>query len=320
MKSAKQSLVVPVPIGLIPNIRSYWATHFYSVLQCMDAHKNFEYSPRRFDGFPVYSLGALRGQFPLNFFNQIESYMRNWGVQYFLVNFFNQKLGAEIIEKLILNIEELYAVKFSRGLEYFSFHVSGSDSSLSADLSGFFSEVFPRAVDGLAVSPDLLIAYSDICLVLANQETGVKVGIFGEVEGIYGNKLRNESYWKRKQDLCVFGIGVVDGDQKLVYFENTCFNGVCKVNLFFERSNFVVSDFGVVLGIFKMLFLNGPQTDLNISDEELGFFVDLVKKSWSKNISELMANLRQYLSYDDVVGFNLDGLSIVADLQSAPKR
>lgn len=256
----------------------------------------------------------------MNFFNQIESYMRNWGVQYFLVNFFNQKLGAEIIEKLILNIEELYAVKFSRGLEYFSFHVSGSDSSLSADLSGFFSEVFPRAVDGLAVSPDLLIAYSDICLVLANQETGVKVGIFGEVEGIYGNKLRNESYWKRKQDLCVFGIGVVDGDQKLVYFENTCFNGVCKVNLFFERSNFVVSDFGVVLGIFKMLFLNGPQTDLNISDEELGFFVDLVKKSWSKNISELMANLRQYLSYDDVVGFNLDGLSIVADLQSAPKR
>jgi hypothetical protein len=119
MESSKKSFITPVPMDMIPNVRSYWATHFFSVLQCLDQHKNLEFSPRRLEIFPKYTLATLRGCLPVNFFNQIESYMRNWGVQYFLANFFNQKLGGNIVEELVARIERAYNVKFSREFEFF---------------------------------------------------------------------------------------------------------------------------------------------------------------------------------------------------------
>lgn len=166
MESSKKNIVTPVPMGLIPNLRSYWATHFFSILQCLDQHKNLEFSPRRLEIFPKYTLATLRGCLPINFFSQIERYIQNWGVQYFLTNFFNQKLGGNIVEELISRIEIAYEVKFSRELEFFSFHVSGNDSELSRDLNSKFSEVFPNTLEGQPANVDSLIAHSDLCLIL----------------------------------------------------------------------------------------------------------------------------------------------------------
>ena len=193
MESSKKSIITPVSLGVIPSNRSYWATHFYSILQCLDQHKNLEFSPRRLDSYPNYSLAILRGCLPSNFFNQIERYIENWGVQYFLANFFNQKLGGNVVEELISRIEKAYDVTFNKSLNYFSFHVSGNDSNLSSKLREQFSEVFPIYLNGEFATVETLIGQSDLCLILSNLQN-VKVGLFGEVEGIYGNKLRTESY------------------------------------------------------------------------------------------------------------------------------
>lgn len=241
MRSGKKSILSPIRPILIPDYKSYWATHFYSIFKCMDNHKNLMHSPRRFREFPLWSLSLLRGNLPPNFFDQIESYIRNWGVQYFFASLFNQKVGGHIIYELIERLEELYGVCFNRDLDQFSFFVSGNDSHLSYKLSSRFNEVFPfKEMNG---SLSNLIGYSDLCLVLENTLTGSSVGIFGEVEGTYGNKMRNENYWGKKQEFCVFSVGVVDGNQKLVYFKESNYKGIPRVHLMFEKSHFLSATF-----------------------------------------------------------------------------
>lgn len=272
------------------------------------------YSPRRFQDFPVWSLSLLRGNLPPNFFDQIETYIRNWGVQYFFASLFNQKIGGHIIIELIERLERLYAICFNKDLDLFSFYVSGNDSSLSYKLSERFTEIFPfRDMKG---SISDLIGYSDLCLVLDNTFTGSSVGIFGEVEGTYGNKLRTESYWGKKQEFCVFSIGVVDGNQKLIYFEESNHKGIPRVHLMFEKSHFFISDFLEVLNCFKFLFLYGPTTNYRCPDDEFGFFLTEIKKMWSIPIDQLFAFLEKFIDGGDLVGYNDGAISIITDLQS----
>ncbi|MCZ2720486.1 hypothetical protein O1D97_02200 [Marinomonas sp. 15G1-11] len=314
MRSGKKSILTPISPIVIADNKSYWATHFYSILKCMDSHKNLMHSPRRFQEFPTWSLSLLRGNLPPNFFDQIEVYIRNWGVQYFFASLFNQKIGSHIIIELIERLEELYAVCFNKDLEQFLFYVSGNDSSLSYKLSNRFTEVFPfREMKGSVAD---LIGYSDLCLVLDNTFTGSSIGIFGEVEGTYGNKLRTESYWGKKQEFCVFSVGVVDGDQKLIYFEESNHKGIPRVHLMFEKSHFFISDFLEVLNCFKFLFLYGPTTKYRCPDDEFGFFLAEIKKRWSTPIEQVFDFLEKFIDGGDLVGYNDGAISIITDLQS----
>lgn len=314
MRSGKKSILSPISPILIPDYKSYWATHFYSIFKCMDNHKNLMHSPRRFREFPLWSLSLLRGNLPPNFFDQIESYIRNWGVQYFFASLFNQKVGGHIIYELIERLEDLYGVCFNRDLDQFSFFVSGNDSHLSCKLSSRFNEVFPfKEMNG---SLSNLIGYSDLCLVLENTLTGSSVGIFGEVEGTYGNKMRNENYWGKKQEFCVFSVGVVDGNQKLVYFRESNYKGIPRVHLMFEKSHFFISDFLEVLNCLKYLFLYGPTISYRCPDDEFGFFLKEIKQKWSNPIEEVFMFLEKFIDGGDLVGYNDGSLSIITDLQS----
>lgn len=316
MISKNASIIKPFKMGIIENQRSYWATHFYSILQCLDSHKNLMHSPRKLSSFPLWNLGQLRGHLPPDFFAKIESYMSNWGIQYFLNCFLNQKLSGNIVSKLIENLEDIYDVKFNSEYNTYSFHISGNDSALSATLKSKFTEVFPKKINNEVPKVGDLIAYSDLCLILTKPDNDAKIAVFGEVEGIYGNKLRNESYWKKKQNFCVFGIGVVSGNERVCYFENKELNGVNRVNIYFENSHPIVKDFSITLSYFKMLFNYGPSMPLSSGNEEFDFFLNKVKLSWEKDIPELLTELSMYIDGNDAVGFNSEGLSIITDLQS----
>ena len=319
MQSRKKNLIEPLSLGIITNQRSYWATHFYSILQCLESHKTLQHSPRNLATFPNWSLGSLRGELPINFFASIEQYISNWGAQYFLANFLNQKVGGHIVIELITRLEKLYDARFSKNLNQFSCHVSGQDSEASFALNGLFSEIFPRQLNGITPNAGALIAYSDLCLILTDERLSTTVGIFGEVEGIYGNKFRTETYWGKKQDFCVFGIGVVDGRNGMVYFQEFEFNGIPKVVLLFERSNYVIKDFQLALENIKQLFLSGPSIRINPVDDEFDFFVNLLKRFWSKPMTDLMREISLYINNEDLVGRNEVGIEIITSIQSAPK-
>lgn len=314
MRSNKRSILTPVDPLLIPDVKSYWATHFYSVLKCIDSHKNLMHSPRKFHQFPIWTLSLMRGNLPVNFFDQLESYIKNWGVQYFLASFFNQKLGSHIIIELLERLEDLYGVCFSKDLDSFSFFVSGNDSSLSYKLSERFSEVFPFVDMKNSVTD--LIAYSDLCLIVENSLNNASVAIFGEVEGTYGNKFRTESYWGKKQEFCVFGIGVVEGNQKHVYFEESNHNGINRVHLLFEKSHFIIRDFLAVLDCFRWLFLNGPARAYPNLDEEFNFFSNHIRTNWNTPVEEVFNFLERFIDGGELVGFNNGSIEIITDLQA----
>lgn len=282
MSWTSSALVTPISVGIIENQKSYWANHFFSVIQCLDAQKGLKYSPRRIDGYPLWSLSSLRGHFPPNFFEVVQDYLRNWGFQYFLVSYLNQKMASTLVQEVVDRLGSMYNFSFSNQLKGYSFHISGNDSALSDGLKSYFSEVFPVTVGNNKPNIDEVIANSDICLVLRNPETNVKVGIFGEVEGVYGNKIRNQPFWNGKSDFCVFNIGIISGKTKQCFIENVTFNGSRKVNLYFEKEHFVANDFSITLDWFKQLLIYGPYFNLRANNEEFDYFINYLKGA-SKN-------------------------------------
>ncbi|MFM2607902.1 hypothetical protein AAFX30_09775 [Vibrio chagasii] len=313
MSWTNSTLVTPISLGIIENQKSYWANHFYSVIQCLDAQKGFKYSPRRIDGYPLWSLSSLRGHLPPNFFDVVQDYLRNWGFQYFLVSFLNQKMSSNLVQEVVNRLGALYNISFSDQLREYSFHISGNDSALSDGLKSHFSEVFPLAIGNNKPDIDKVIANSDICLVLKNPDTDTKVGIFGEVEGVYGNKLRNQSFWDGKSDFCVFNIGMIDGKTKQCYIENVTFNGSSKVNLYFEKEHFVANDFSITLEWFKQLLMYGPHFSLKANNEEFDYFINYLKVNWAKPACELLEHISSFLDGNDLVGRSTTELPIITD-------
>ena len=84
MAFLRSQLATPLNVGVIKNYKSYWATHFYSVLQCLHSHRALNYTPTGLAYYPHWKLRDLRADLPFNFFHQIESSLQNWGFQYFM--------------------------------------------------------------------------------------------------------------------------------------------------------------------------------------------------------------------------------------------
>ena len=143
MKYIPSNFLRPIQLGIIEEQKSYWANHFYSVIECINSHKNLQYSPRNFETFPIWTLNDLRGSHPINFFDHIQQYIKNWGFQYFLVNFLNKKSGCNIVKEIVGRLEEIHNVKFSNYLTGYEFHISGNDSAISENLSDRFTHTFP---------------------------------------------------------------------------------------------------------------------------------------------------------------------------------
>lgn len=222
-----------------------------------------------------------------------------------------------LARELIRRIEDLYEVSFRRS--DYKFHISGNDSDLSRGLGRRFDNVFPSNL--LNVSPDRqsLLDNTDICLIISDPyDAGSSVvGIFGEVEGHHGEYISRASYWARKNNrYVVFAIGVVPEAGKGVYIETREFDGVDRVLVTFEAEHFIVKDFRLALHWIEQLFHNGPGYRCEINDDDLKFFVDLVKKNWHVPTSELLRVLQLYTSSKDLVEVEPGLSSVIPGIQA----
>ena len=307
-------IIEPISLGIITNHKSYWANHFYSIIQTMYYHNNLEYKLYNYD-----TLNSMRGTLPPNFFDSLEQYLKNWGLQYFLVNFLNYDSSASnIVTELINRLSIEYGVKFSKDLKDRKFHISGSDSKLTNTLHDRFTTLFPLELNGMKGDIQNMIKRSDICLILINPNTNEKVGIFGEVEGLKGYKLNRLSYWDNKPDFSIFSFGVRDGKNKQIYFDTLRVNNINKIQCFFESSNPIIQDFWHTLSYIKSLFIYGThQYNLYTRNEEFDFFLDLVIKNWSNNVEILLDNIAQYIDGTDLIGkIEHKPLPIITSLQA----
>ncbi|ENJ1524192.1 hypothetical protein AB0522_003172 [Vibrio parahaemolyticus] len=301
--------------SIITEHKSYWATHFCSFFECLHYH-TLQESPNKLKDYPNWTLSDYRGHLPSNFFYYIKQWVRNWGFQYFMVNYLNQRVGNYIVEQLLDRLTNEFDADFSEHLDKYWFYISGVDSRLSNNLSGRFDEIFPKKSGLLPPNIDAVIRNSDLCLVLRDSEEDINVGIFGEVEGNKGYKLETANFWDDKSDYCVFGIGVIKGSDKRCYIDTYDHAGAPKVNILFESDHYVVSDFHRVLGAMENLFLNGPRTHFDTLDEEFGFFINHIKLNWSRPVNEIVDFFYKFIDYNDYIG-EVDGtLPFMSSIQA----
>ncbi|WAJ71853.1 hypothetical protein [Catenovulum adriaticum] len=291
--------------SIITGHKSYWATHFCSFFECLHYH-TLEESPNKLRNYPNWTLSDYRGHIPNNFFHFLKRWVRNWGFQYFMVNYLNQKVGNYIVEELLDKLSYEFGAHFSRDLDKYWFYVSGGDSKLSDDLSGRFDSIFPKKAGLLPPEMKTVIRNSDLCLVLKNTKENVNVGIFGEVEGNKGYKLTTNTFWNNKSDYCVFAIGVEKGSSKECYIDVFDYNGAPKVNIIFEADHYVVRDFHIVLGAMENLFQNGPRAHFDPLEEEFGFFINRIKMNWDQPVSDIVDFFYKFIDYNDYIG-EVDG-------------
>ena len=301
--------------SIITGHKSYWATHFCSFFECLHYH-TLEESPNKLKNYPNWSLSDYRGHIPNNFFYVLKRWVRNWGFQYFMANYLNQKVGDYIVDELLDKLSYEFGATFSRDLDKHWFYVSGVDSKLSDDLSGRFDSIFPNKVGLLPPDMRKVIRNSDLCLVLKNIKEDVNVGIFGEVEGNKGYKLTTDTFWNNKSDYCVFAIGVDKGSSKECYIDVFDYNGAPKVNIIFEAEHHVVKDFHRVLGAMENLFHNGPKTHFDPLEEEFGFFINYIKMNWDQPVSDIVDFFYKFIDYNDYIG-EVDGtLPFMSSIQA----
>lgn len=312
----KEQLIHPVQVGLIENPKSYWATHFYSVLQCLHSHRTLTYSPQGFLHYPNWKFRDLRADLPSNFFFHMQNSMWNWGFQYFLSMFLNYKMSSAIVDTLIYRLSNMYNFRFMVHHTSYKFHLAGSDSILSAGLLNEFTDVFPATHAGSRPDARALAARADLCLVLDFPIPYARMAVFGEVEGGHGEYLSNVKFWNEAVPFTVFSVGVIKGKSKQIYIVDTLIGGVPRVNILLERDHFVVRDFRNVLSYFNTLFNDGPTTNISHGDEEFDFFFNQLKTHWHKDTTELIELLRSHCNSDEIVGFAPEKISIITNLQA----
>ncbi len=318
MAWTQEQLATPLNVGIIQNYKSYWATHFYSVLQCLHSHKKMHYSPTGLPYYPSWKLRDLRADLPYNFFNQMEFYLRNFGFQYFMSVFLNYKMSSTIVDQLIGNLVELYEIDMLAHHTSYKFFLAGSDSILSEGLVNEFTDVFPFQLQGFRPNANILATQADLCLILDFPIPYARLAIFGEVEGNHGIKLSNAGFWNGKKNLtfCVFTVGVIDGAGKQAYIGSSFINDIPRVNLIFEKKHPVVQDFHMVLNYMRILFSEGKDTAVKSRDEEFDYFFDKVKQHWEKDTIELINDLRSYCNEGELIGIIPKKIAIVTDLQA----
>lgn len=296
-------IATPMNFAPIIRYRSYWAGHFYSVLRCLRYHNGLEYPGRKMLGLGIedWSLAQLRGSAPPEFFGKINQFMSNWGFQYVLVSLLNSRPAFPVVETLISEVERLWDIKFNKAFSNYEFQISGSDSDLSRGLGLLFADVFPYKEDLSEQQKQAVIDDSDLCLILTKPGTLDKIGIFGEVEGLKGHKILNESFWKKKSNHCVYAIGVNKEQGAVVDYKVRYLDGLHRVLITFQAGHFVVRDFQTTLGWLHYLFQNGPFSRSLIVDEEFGYFYNILKMNWNKPISQVLALIEQHMGSDDVV-------------------
>ena len=164
-----------------------------------------------------------------------------------------------------------------------------------------FAAIFPAIAKLDTKQKQKIIANSDLCLILENPDDLTKVGIFGEVEGLKGDKILLDSFWKKKSQHCVYAFGIRKEQGSAVHYQVRYLDDLYRVLITFQGDHFVVKDFQSTLWWLHYLFQNGPFRRVEIRDEELGYFYNILQRSWNQPISEVLELISQHMYEEDVV-------------------
>src|SRR5580700_3051894 len=86
------------------------------------------------------------------------------------------------------------------------------------------------------------VPVSDLCIVISFKG-GKKLAVFGEVEGLHGQRLLSNDFWLTKTRFAFFGIGLIHSQDVQITIQRISFLGKERVVLLLGGSNSLLSDF-----------------------------------------------------------------------------
>jgi hypothetical protein len=251
---------------------NYWSAHFGAILSCLHYHTLLQHRPTELKNYPHWSLSDFRGQKPLGFFDSLKSYLKNWGLQYFLLNFLNNECARNIAVALAEGLDVLNRLDIMEDYTYYSFEMAGFDSKLTKSNNFELIDTFPPQNDEnshVSKRADLGVIFSNDI----NSEPNPLV-IFGEVEGNNGRSLLKPQWWENKHPDCLFGIGVVKSinslknkininpnlakyGQPAIITHKVPVNGSSKLVILIEQTHQIIKDFDDAIEVFRHLMYMG---------------------------------------------------------------
>lgn len=313
--------------AIISDLLSYWAMHFCSVIETLYEHKQLKYDFRSVvPGHTVMTFASYIGTLPQSAFENMSSYIRNWGMQYLMAHYLTTSSGKEIVNSLINTlIEDDIALRnVSQGIYNYGVYVTGSDSYVSSQvISNIFSamnavvygfnpdEIFliKRNVNQV----DLSIAVDAYNSVKGVYETFL---LFGEVEGNYGARVTKNNFWMKKSQYCHFGIGVLDVEEPLHIVKRPVNNRWVPC-LMIGSDYHVLKDFHRAMGIIELITTKGRNGLAQIKEDSINYILEVILDHYHHPIEVLINKLRSLIVKDDAASL---GVQEVSDPQLRTKK
>ena len=307
MSSNLVRLIEPAIIG---DLKSYWAMHFCSVLETLYEHKQLEFNLQK--TIPQHQPKALSnfvGATETGFFARIRENVNNWGLQYFLCHYLMSFEGQSVFKALVDEVSNNYDFDLLQEIESYGVFVCGIDShsgehflkNTNARIFGYTEKTIQNVWED--------IKYVDLCILIKRQSNNIlDSALLGEVEGNKAPKLLGSSFWGKKSSLCLFGIGVKQGESNTAIYNVRYGDGVKTVITL--GSNFaVIDDFQAAIGMMEVfLSMNHQHKVFTIPGQS--DVVEIIRQYWYLPIDELINQLRSLIRRVETATMGTNALTI----------
>lgn len=299
---------------------SYWAVHFCSVLELIKFHFQLGLRHNNYYKFdseaimpPFVALRDLNAENIVHTLRSAEGQLRNWGSQYFLVNYLNH-VGFSLTDKLFNMISDLKEWRFSLNEQLTAhWYVTGRDSIIGNEFlenNGYLNFCSTQHSNVLNIKDGLLshnhkdsLYNTDLFLNITAEDTIQKteemMGLFGEVEGNPGKRM-NRKFFSRKSQHISFGINIIDSDdigENIKYVE-TDYGNVVIIELFTTRHS-IMYDFICSLRQVEAMFTTHPRPFHTVG--AMGDIVALIHSMWRRELSHVISELRSIIEDGDQI-------------------
>ncbi|MGD1393222.1 hypothetical protein [Vibrio harveyi] len=308
------SVVKIVEPSVISDTKSYWAMHFCSVIETLYEHQYLEFNIQKSIPYSQpKTLANFVGATETGFFARMRESLQNWGLQYFLCHYLASNDGFNVFRKLIEEISNNYNFDLLRNYHSYGVFVCGIDSysganflrNTKAGILGYTDKTIHNVWED--------IKFVDLCILIRRfAGDTLDTALLGEVEGNKGNRLLG-SGWGKKSTMCLFGIGVKQGE-KNISIQNIKLEGSVKTIAILGSEHSVIDDFHAAIGLMEVfLSLNPQHKVVNIPGQSE--IIEIIRSNWFHPVETLIETLRSFINRVDSAGIGINPISI----QSVPK-
>jgi len=312
MSSGLIQLIEPT---LINDPKSYWAMHFCSILETLYEHKQLEFNIQKSTHYSQSkTLSNFVGASEQGFFARMRESVRNWGLQYFLCHYLASNDGSKLFNELIEQISNNYDFDLLKNYHSYGVFVCGIDSYSGAEFLRNTNAAIFGYTEKSIVNVWEDIKYVDLCILIRRYAGDtMDSALLGEVEGNKGYKLFGNSGWGKKSSMCLFGIGVKQGEAE-ISIQNIKLENSVKTIAILGSEHSVIDDFHAAIGLMEVFLSMSPKHKVVTVPGQYEI-IEIIRSHWHLPVDGLIEILRGFINRVNGASLGINPLTI----QSVPK-